>query len=79
MSMATKKEITKKLAREYGRASKKAKGRLLEALHRSEDSTLRPTRRAWTKPSPERTSMIAAPANITYAPMPAISPNLENA
>src|SRR5665811_106027 len=32
LSVATKKEITKKLAREYGRASKKAKGRMLDEV-----------------------------------------------
>ena len=35
-------------------------------------STALPTRRAWAKPSPERTSRIAAPTKLTMAPMPAI-------
>ncbi len=35
-------------------------------------STAPPTRRAWAKPSPERTSRIAAPTKLTMAPMPAI-------
>ena len=32
MSMATKREITKKFAREYGRASKRAEGRMLDEV-----------------------------------------------